>query len=482
MSSFDPFTSATEIAARVRRGALSPVDVVDAYLDRIERVNPEINAYVTVLEDRARERARDADRAVESGADLGPLHGVPVAIKDLVDVAGVRTTAGSRLLRDDVAEANDVVVDRLLDAGAIVLGKTNTPEFGRKPMTTNLLFGATGNPWDPTRTAGGSSGGSGAAVAAGLAPIAQGSDTAGSIRVPASACGVFGLMPDFGRVPKGPTRSDAWAFAGPCSFTGPMTRTVEDAALMLDVMAGPDPADPFGLPRRDTEYTAALGASVDDLSVGFSPDLGICEVDPEVRDVVEEAVGSLGRAVDGVERVDTVFEQSWDDLHDALEVLLQERYRGMYDDLQRTRGIDLLEHREDVTEEVVSRVEKALELTVLDVKRAQRVRTTGYDSFQTLLDRYDLLVAPTLGIPPFPKDTEPVEINGRPIDPLHGWLLTWPINLTGNPTASVPAGFTDDGLPVGMQIVGRRHADDTVLAASAAFERLRPWADSRPPS
>jgi Asp-tRNA(Asn)/Glu-tRNA(Gln) amidotransferase A subunit family amidase len=260
-----------------------------------------------------------------------------------------------------------------------------------------------------------------------------------------------------------------------------MTRTVEDAALMLDVIAGPDPADPFSLGQRDIEYTEAYRESISDLSIGFSPDLGICEVDPEVSDIVEEAVDSLEQAVDRVERVDTVFEQSWDELHDAIEILLQERYRGMYDDLQRNRGIDLLEHREDVTEEVISRIEKSLELTVLDVKRAQRVRTKGYDVFQSVLKRYDLLVTPTLGIPPFEKDTKPEEINGRPIDPLHGWLLTWPINLTGNPTASVPAGFTDDGLPVGMQIIGRRHADDTVLSASRVFERLCPWAGSYPP-
>ena len=474
------FTPATELATRIRQGDLSPVTVVNAFLDRIERVNPQINAYVTVLDEQAREQARQAEQAVQSGAELGPLHGVPVAIKDLVDVAGVKTTSGSKLLADSVADKNDTTVTRLQAAGAIILGKTNTPEFGRKPMTTNLLHGPTGNPWDVSKTAGGSSGGSGAAVAAGLAPIAQGSDTAGSIRVPASACGVFGLMPDFGRVPKGPTRSDAFVYSGPCSFIGPMTRTVEDAALMLDVMAGPHSADPFSLPERDFDYTSITQRSIADLKIAFSPNLGICEVEPEIQDIVETAAEAFEQANATVEQVDTVFEQTWDDLHDALEVLLQERYRGMYEDWQTTRGIDLLEHQEDVTEEVISRIEKSLELSVLDVQRAQRVRTRGYDTVQSLLQEYDLLVTPTLGTSPFSKETKPKQINGVPIDPLHGWILTWPINLTGNPTASVPAGFTDDGLPVGMQIIGRRHADDTVLTASAAFQRMQPWAEARP--
>ena len=474
------FTPAVELADRIRRRKISPVEVVDAFLRRIERVNPKINAYVLVLEKRARERAREAERALEAGADVGPLHGLPVAVKDLVDLAGVKTTAGSKLRANNVATADAIVVKRLRDAGAIVIGKTNTPEFGRKPMTTNLLHGPTGNPWAPDRTAGGSSGGSGAAVAAGLAPLAQGSDTAGSIRVPASACGVFGLMPDFGRVPKGPNRSDAFQYAGPCSFTGPMTRTVEDAALMLDAMAGPHSASPFSLPERESSYVDATGRSTADLRVAFSPDLGICSVESDVLGVVEDAVGALEEVVGTVDRVDAVFEQSWDELHDALEVLLQERYRGMYDDLQRNQGIDLLEHRADVTEEVVSRVEKSLELSVLDVRRAQRVRTRGYDAVRALLDEYDLIVTPTLGLRPFEKDTQPESIRGEPIDPLHGWILTWPINLTGNPTASVPAGFTDDGLPVGMQLVGRRHEDDTVFAASAAFEGVRPWTEARP--
>jgi Asp-tRNA(Asn)/Glu-tRNA(Gln) amidotransferase A subunit family amidase len=259
-----------------------------------------------------------------------------------------------------------------------------------------------------------------------------------------------------------------------------MARTVEDAALMLDVMAGPHRASPFSLPDRNRSYLDAVRGATADLKVAYSPDLGICEVAPEIQDTVDDAVNALEPKVRSIDRVETVFDQTWDELHDAIEVLLQERYRGMYHRLQQ-EGTDLLEHHEDVTSEVISRVEKSLELTVLDVRRAEQVRTDAYDAVQSVLEEYDLLVTPTLGMPPFEKDTQPHKINGVEIDPLHGWILTWPFNLTGNPTASVPAGYSDDRLPIGMQLIGRRHEDDTVLKASAVFEEAQPWATTRPP-
>lgn len=473
------FTPATEIAARIRRGDLSPVTVVDYFLDRIHERNPDLNAFVTVCDERAREAAREAERAVESGADLGPLHGVPVAIKDLTDVEGVPTTYGSNLFADNVATEDAIVVRRLEDAGAVVIGKTNTPEFGRKPMTTNDLHGATGNPWDHSKTAGGSSGGSAAALADGLVPLAQGSDAAGSIRIPAAACGIVGLMPDFGRVPMGNARADAFVNTHPYTFVGPMARSVEDAALMLDAVAGPHERDPFSLPARTSSYTEAVERSVDSLSAAFTPDLGICEVDPRIAAVAEATVDDLREVGVTVEHTAPAFDGDWDWLHDPLEVLLQERYWGMYDTFKRDLGLDLLARREDVTDEVVSRIEKAMELDALDVRRAERTRTAGYDAVQDLFDEYDLLLTPTMGMPPFEKGTEPRTINGEGIDPLHGWALTWPFNLTGNPTASVPIGFVDD-LPVGLQVVGPRLDDATVVAASAALERVRPWADSYP--
>ena len=471
------YTPATELAARIRRGELSPVDVVEYFLDRIERRDDEINAYVTVPEESVRTAAEEAERALEAGEDVGPLHGVPVAVKDLTNVAGVRTTFGSKLFADFVPEEDDPIVGRLKEAGAIVLGKTNTPEFGRKPMTTNLLHGTTSNPWDPDRTVGGSSGGSAAALAAGLAPLATGSDAAGSLRIPASACGTVSIMADFGRVPL-TSRPDGFVDTHPYTFAGPMARSVEDAALLLDVMSGPHDGDPFGLPAKDGSYLEATRRGVDGLDVAYSPDLGICEVDPAVEAVVEDAVGDLRRTGATVERIDGVFED-WETPHDALEVLLQDRYGGMYDNFRRDHDVDILERREDVTEEVVSRVEKALELDALDVRRAERVRTGTYDAMRSALSEYDLLVTPTMGMLPFERETKPSEIDGVPIDPLHGWALTWPFNLTGNPVTAVPAGVAE-GLPVGLQFVGRRLDDETVVAAAAAYERVRPWLDSYP--
>jgi Asp-tRNA(Asn)/Glu-tRNA(Gln) amidotransferase A subunit family amidase len=471
------YTSATDLAARIRRGDRSPVAVVEYFLDRIERLDDEINAFVTVCDERARAAAEEAERALRAGEAVGPLHGVPVAVKDLTNVAGVRTTFGSKLFADFVPEEDAVVVSRLKRAGAIVVGKTNTPEFGRKPMTTNLLHGTTSNPWDTTRTVGGSSGGSAAALAAGLVPLATGSDAAGSLRIPASACGVASIVADFGRVPIA-SRPDGFVDTHPYTFVGPMARSVEDAALMLDVMAGPDDGDPFGLPANDGSYLETTRRGADGLDVAYSPDLGICAVDPAVEAVVEAAVEDLRRTGASVERVDGVFED-WDVPHDALEVLLQDRYGGMYDNFVRDHDVDLLECREDVTEEVVSRVEKALDLSALDVRRAERARTEACDAVRDVLSGYDLLVTPTVGMLPFEKGTKPTEIGGVPIDPLHGWALTWPFNLTGNPVAAVPAGVAD-GLPVGLQLVGRRLRDETVVAAGAAYERVRPWTGSYP--
>jgi Asp-tRNA(Asn)/Glu-tRNA(Gln) amidotransferase A subunit family amidase len=469
--------SATELARGIRRGEHTPTAVVQAHLDRIEAVDDDVNAFVT-LNDDALAEAREATAAVESGASLGPLHGVPVAVKDLSDTAGLRTTVGSKLLADTVPETDAIFVRRLKAAGAIVLGKTNTPEFGRlSTVTRNELFETTRNPWDTAKTTGGSSGGSAAAVAAGMVPIAQGSDAAGSIRIPSAACGTYGLMPDFGRVPSGPDRPDAFANTHPFSFLGPITRSVEDAALMLDVMSGPDARDPFALPARERSYRETLGAPVGDLRVAYSPDLGICPLVEEVRDAVDGAVDALRGSVATVDRVDPDLPE-WGDAHDPLATLLQDRYRGLYDSLKE-EGIDILDRREEVTDEVVSRVEKSLELSAGDVRRAERRRTVVYDAVQDLLTDYDLLCSATLSVPAFDVDSPPTEIDGEPVHPIHGFTLTWPFNLTGNPTASVPAG-TVDGLPVGLQVTGRRGADDTVLAASAALERLDPWDGAYP--
>lgn len=478
------YTPATTLAAEIRRGDRSPVDVVDAFLDRIERVNPEINAYVTVCTESAREAAMEAERAVERGDDLGPLHGVPVAIKDLNRVAGVRTTFGSPAFADHVPEHDDVVVSRLREAGAIILGKTNTPEFGRKTMTDNPVFGASGNPWDPSRTTGGSSGGSAAAVAAGLAPIALGSDAAGSIRIPSSACGVFGLMPDFGRVPEGPVRSDAFENVLPYTFLGPITRTVSDAALMLEAIAGPDTSDPYGLPTPTDSYPEAADAGLDlaDLRIGYSSNFGGFAVSDTVAETIESSLERLSAAGATVEELDVPFEGSWEERHDAIEWILQSRYVGLYENLKRDSDVDLLTIDEPITPEVRSRIRAGLELDTTTLATARRRRTAVYDAVSEALEDVDVLVTPTLGRTAFGLDVENPTVNGDPVHPIHGWTLTWPLNLSGHPAASLPVGFDGDGLPVGMQVIGDRLADREVVAASAAMEEAIPWADAYPPA
>lgn len=486
----DPsYRSATAIAAAVSERERSAIDVIEACLDRIDARNDTTNAFCTVAGERARERAREIDERVGAGERVGPLCGVPVGVKDLIDVAGVRTTYGSMAFAEHVPDESDVVVSRLEAAGAVVVGKTNTPEFGRKPMTTNYLFPTTANPWNADRTAGGSSGGSAAALADGLVPLALGTDAAGSIRIPSGACGTYGLVPDFGRVPHGNSRNDAFVNVQPYGYVAPMSRGVEDTALALDALAGPHRADPYSLPERAGESYRDVARSVGDrpadggaltaTEIAYSPDLGIGRYDERVQATVADSLDGFETAGASVERVEGVFERSWETLFDALSTILQVRYAGLYDDLRQNSGIDLLDPDVEATDEVVSRIEKARDVSAIDFKRAERVRTEAYDAVQSLFDRYDLLATPMLTIPPFAKGTKPTEIGGREIHPHHGWHLAWPFNLTGNPAASLPAGFVD-GLPAGVQVVGPRLGDGDVLRASAAFERERPWQNTYP--
>lgn len=475
----DSVVSAVRLAETIRSGERSPIDVIDACLARISDRNHRTNAFVTVAEETAREAARDAERAVENGDDLGPLHGVPVAVKDLNATAGIRTTFGSPLFADNVPDADDVLVKRMKDAGAIVVGKTNTPEFGHKGTTDNPVFGATGTPYDPTRTAGGSSGGSAAAVADGLVPIAQGSDGGGSIRIPASCCNVVGIKPSFGRVPSD-SRPDGFSHT-PFGQAGPLARTVGDAALLLSVLAGPSDTDPFSLPADGTDYLAAVDAPVDDVRVAYSPDLGIFPLERRVRDVVDDAVDDLSRAVDAVDRVDPDFEHDRETMLDSWMT----GYRvGMAEraSLLAERGIDPFDHRDEVTPEVIDGMEAGTSYSAVEYKRKDVVRTSVFDAIQALFEEYDLLITSTVALPPFETETlGPDEVAGEAVHPLYGWFLTWPFNMTDHPAASVPAGFVD-GVPVGLQVVAPRFGDERTISIAAAIERTRPWADEYPPA
>lgn len=469
--------SAAGIARRIRDGEVSPTVVVDAVLDRIRERNERTNAFVTVTEDLAHEMATRAETAIENGELLGPLHGVPVAIKDLDDVAGVRTTSGSLLFEDRIATDDDIFVERLRAAGAIVVGKTNTPEFGLGTTTDNRIVGPTGTPFDPSRVSGGSSGGAAAAVAERLVPLAQGSDTGGSIRIPASFSGVYGLKPTFGLVPN-VSRPNGFVTHTPFSHYGPLTRTVEDAALMLDVMAGSHPRDPFSIPAKD-HYQSAVDEPVDELRIAFSPDMGIFPVEPAVRDVLDEAVSAFEAAGATVDFHDPSFRHDNDDIVDAYYVFARARWQALFDELE-AQGFDPRgDDRDRLRPYLVDVILESDPPTFREYRRAESVRTAVVDDLADLFEEYDILATATTATTAFLHGEEPESIDGTDIEPLRGWLLAHPFNFSGQPAASIPAGFVD-GLPVGMQIAGSRFDESQILAASAAFERQRPWQAAYP--
>ena len=454
--------SAQALSSLLRDGEVSCVELTQAFLARIDELNPRLNALCTVTHDAALAAAAQADAAMRSGAALGPLHGLPLAFKDLTPTAGIRTTRGSRLYEDHVPEADAPLVRRLRQAGAIVLGKTNTPEFGHKAVTENLLFGPTRNPWRLDRVAGGSSGGAAAAVAAGLLPFAEGSDGAGSIRIPASLCGVFGFKPSYGRVPD---VAGGFSSHSPFLHNGPLARSVGDAALLYQAMAGADWRHPFSV-AGDGNPLARLDHGIAGARVAFSPDLGYFPVDEQVAATCAQAARAFA---DLGCRVDEVALRLPDELESAFQTLWGLKLAGSYGDLPQPQA--------DRLEPLVRRlIEQGRRVSADDYLRANRVRETVWNRLNAVFEGYDLLLSPTTAVAAFPiGGIAPESVRGRPVDPLLGWVLTYPFNLTGHPAASVPCGVSPDGLPIGLQVVGRRLEDDLVLRACRAFERLRPW-------
>ncbi len=478
--SIDTTASARELATAIRDGERSSETVVDSCLERT-RDTEALNAFVTVLEESARERAREADRVAAAGEDLGPLHGVPVAIKDLRDrKAGVRNTLGLTALSGNVAETDSIVVERLEAAGAVIVGTTNTPALGHTIKTDNRLVGATATPFDLERSAGGSSGGSAAAVAAGCATIATGSDIGGSLRVPASCCNVVGLKPSHGRVPSN-SRLDAFDTHSPFMVGGPVARSLDDVALALEVMAGPDHRDPFSVPAGKDGFLEAFDRPATELSIAYSPDLNLQPVDPTVRETVGSAVDDLADAGVTVGDVDVSLPE-YDDLRQAYYTQVGGYFAAVAKRVESHYGIDL--ETADVEETVRSTVALGQRLDSLEERLANGPRTKAYDAIEAALDDADALVTPTLTVPPYGKhlrDRYPTTINGHDVAGIPtDAMLTWVFNLTGHPVASVPAGLTDDGLPIGLQVVGRRYAESDVIAVAAALERARPWENYYP--
>ncbi len=479
------YTSAAELARLIRHRELSPVEVVDAFITRIEARNPSLNALVYLGFDDARREARTAEDAVMRGAELGPLHGVPVAIKDLFDFkpGWPSTLGGIRALKDNIVDAYCAFAERIeRRGGAILLGKTNSSLMGFRGTCDNYLFGPTRNPFNLAKNSGGSSGGSAAAVADGLLPLAEGTDAGGSIRIPASCCGVYGYKASFGRVPFLALPNAFGAADSPFLFEGPITRTVEDAALGLTVLAGYDPRDPFSLTEPAPDFTAAIRRSIRGLRIAYSPNFDVFPVDSRVADVVGRAVRAFEEAGAPVEEIKLGITRPQRELSDVWSrqyMLLNLQALESY----KRAGVDLLgNHRDDLPPEYLRWVEEGQRQSALGFYQDQAIRTEIFNAIQGVLNTYDLLVTPTLACLPMNNADDgntvgPSVINGEEVDPLIGWCLTYFVNFTGHPAASIPAGLSD-GLPVGMQLIGRRSADADVLAASAAFERLRPWQGS----
>ncbi|MHA1294892.1 MAG: amidase [Promethearchaeota archaeon] len=462
------FISACDMATAIKRGDITSLELIEVMIERIERINPVVNAYCTLTFDLARETAKKIDNKVKNGEDIGPLMGVPVSIKDLMLTKGIRTTFGSKIYENYIPDKDEIAVKRLKNAGCVILGKTNTPEFGYAGVTHNLIFGETKNPWNLERTCGGSSGGAAVAVACGLGPLALGSDGGGSIRHPSTLCGVYGLKPNYGRIPIYPTIGLA---GHTITHYGPIVNYVKDAALMLDVLKGPHNADKDSLPNEKISYFKNIDNKPKKLRIGYSINLGYAKViDPEVEKCILNSVQKF-------EELDWTIEDS--KLKIKRPVLaFNTIYTAMYAyDLYSK----LKKWREKIDPDLIKLIEAGATYPASAYLKAIAQRKRLYHSIYKYFKEFDILITPTVAIPAFKLGIMyPSEINGVGVSPT-GWQpFTFPFNLTGNPAATIPAGWSADGLPIGMQIVGKRFDELTVLQVSKAFEEIAPWQNKRP--
>jgi len=461
------FMSTVEMARLIRAKKLSAREALAEHLKQIERVNPKVNAIVTLVPEMAAAAAAKADEMQARKEPLGPLHGLPVAHKDLLETSGIRTTFGSPLYKDNIPTVDDIVVERIRRAGAITIGKTNTPEFGSGSQTFNKVFGATHNPYDLTKTCGGSSGGAAVALACGMTPVATGSDTGGSLRNPAAFCNVVGFRPSIGRVPN-PNAAFAWSTL---STSGCLGRSVADLALALSTIAGPDSRAPLSINESGERFARPLDRSFKGVRVAWFKDLGGVPFDPRVRAVVDahrKTFESLG----------CIVEQAEPDF--ALAEIAFRTLRAW--NSANTYGARLREHAEAFKDTLAGEIEEGLRLTGMDLARAETAHGQLWRRFQAFLEEYEYFVLPTTQLPAFDVDTPyPTEIASVKFDNYIDWMKScWYISATGNPAASVPGGFTPEGLPVGVQIVGRNKEDVSVLQMAHAFEQATGFGKKRP--
>jgi amidase len=459
------FMTATELAARIRRKDVSARELLQANLAQIERVNPRLNAIVTLVADKAMADAGRADDATARGGQLGPLHGLPIAHKDLVDTAGIRTTRGSPFYRDNVPTRDAAIVTRLKAAGVVTIGKTNTPEFGAGSHTFNPIFGATRNPYDTGKSCGGSSGGAAVALAAGMIPIADGSDTGGSLRNPAAFCNVVGFRPSPGRVPTG---SSSW---NALSVSGPMARTVEDVALMLSAIAAPDALSPLSLGEDPARFRQPLGRDFRGVRVAWWKGLGGIPFEPEVTRVVNATRATF-------EQLGCIVEEAEPDfagIDEAFPTLRHLSYHSNYAELARQRP-------EWIKDTIHWEVREAERQTSADVARALTRQGRAYGDASRFFERYEYFILPVTQVLPFDVDIAyPTSIGSTTMDTYIDWMRScWYITFLANPAISVPAGFSSGGLPVGLQIVGRHRDEWSVLQLAHAFEQATGYGKRRP--
>jgi amidase len=461
------FTSTVEMARLIRAKKLSAREALAAHLKQIERVNPKVNAIVTLVPELAQAAAAKADETQARKEKLGPLHGLPVAHKDLLMTRGILTTFGSPLYKDYIPTEDDIVVERMKRAGAITIGKTNTPEFGAGSQTFNNVFGATHNPYDLTKTCGGSSGGAAVALACGLTPVASGSDTGGSLRNPAAFCNVVGFRPSPGRVPN-PNAAWGWSTL---STSGCLARSVADLALVLSTISGPDPHAPLSIREPGELLARPLEHSFKGTRIAWFKDLNGSPFDPRVRAVIDphrKTFESLGCIVEQAEP-------------DFAPAEISFRILRAWNSAN-THGARLHDHPEAFKETLKSEIEEGLRLSGVEIAHAENAHAQIWRRFQDFLTKYEYFVLPTTQVPPFDiSKPYPTEINGTKFESYIDWMKScWYISATGNPAASVPAGFTPEGLPIGIQIVGRNNEDFSVLQMAHAFEQATNFAKKRP--
>ncbi|WP_028782251.1 amidase [Thalassobacillus devorans] len=480
LSSELQYKSVAELSSLLKNKELSPVEMLDMFIARIEERNESLNAFVFTDFEGARERASTVEKRLLDGEEVGPLAGIPTAIKDLFDFkpGWPSTFGGIRAFKDNIVDFYCTYAERVEAEGAVLVGKTNSPVMGFRGTCDNYLFGPSRNPFNLAKNTGGSSGGSAAAVADGLVPIAEGTDGGGSIRIPAAWCGLYGYKASWGRVPF-ISRPNAFAGVNPFLFEGTLTRNVEDAAIGLNALAGYDARDPYSL-DQDADFTASLKKPLKGMRIAYSPDFDVFPVEKEIADTVGSAVKLFEQAGAHVEEVNFGITRDQRELSDLWCRLILPINIDTFENFKK-QGVDILsDHRTDLPPEYIEWIERGYQMNVLDMNRDQHMRTEIYDAIQGVLQDYDLIVTPTLASHPVDNADDgntvgPAQVNGVEVDPLIGWCLTYFTNFTGHPSASIPAGLSKDNLPIGMQIIGRRYADEDVLAASAAFEEIKPW-------